>query len=88
MCIKSCRSVWLNRKITPITATLKLDLHTLVERGLSWDDRISDDLKPIQNSHLEMKQELGKVRFNCAAVPEDAVNLDINIIDAADASKK
>ena len=35
-----------------------------------------------------MKQELGKVRFRCAAVPEDAVNLDINIIDAADASKK
>ena len=68
-------------KITPITATMKLDLCTLVERGLSWDDRILDDLKPIWNSHFEMMQEIGKV-------PEDAVNLKINTIDAADASKK
>ena len=34
-------------KITPITVTMKLNLHTLLERGLSWDERIPDDLKPI-----------------------------------------
>ena len=78
----------LTGKITPITATMKLDLHTLVERGLSWDDRIPDDLKPIWNSHFEMMQEIGKVKFRRAVVPEDAVNLNINTIDAADASKK
>ena len=59
-------------KITPVTATMKLDLHTLVERGLSWDDRIPDDLKPIWNSHFKMKQEIGKVKFKRAVVPEDA----------------
>ena len=36
----------LTGKITPITATMKLDLHTLVERGLSWDNRRPDDLTP------------------------------------------
>ena len=78
----------LTGKITPITATMKFDLHTLVERGLSCDDRIPDDLKPIWNSHFEMMQEIGKVKFNRAVVPEDAVNLNKNTIDAADTSKK
>ena len=57
-------------------------------KGLSWDDRIPDDLKPIWNSHYEMMQEIGKVKFKHAVVPEDAVNLDVNTIDAADDSKK
>ena len=78
----------LTGKITPITKTMKLDLRTLVERGLSWDDRIPDDLKPIWNSYLEMMQGVGKVKFKRAVVPEDAVNLNINTIYAADASKK
>ena len=78
----------LTGKITPITAKIKLDIHTLVERGLAWDDRIPDALKSIWNSHFEMMQEIGKVKFKRAVVPEDAVNLNINAIDAADASKK
>ena len=78
----------LTGKITPITATMKLDLHTLVERGLTWDNRIPDDLKPIWNSHFEMMQEIGKVKFKHAVVPENAVNLNINTIDTTDARKK
>ena len=64
----------LTGKITPITATMKLDLHTLVARGLSWDDRIPDDLKPTWSSHFEMMQEIRKVKFKRAGVREDAVN--------------
>ena len=41
-------------KITPITACMKLDLHTLVKRKLQWDDVIPEDLKPIWHSHFEM----------------------------------
>ena len=33
-------------------------------------------------------QEIGNLRFQRAVVPEDAVNLDINTIDAEDASNK
>ena len=33
-------------------------------------------------------QGIGKVKFKRAVVPEYAVNLNINITDAADASKK
>ena len=65
-----------------------MDLHKLVKRGLSWDDAIPDDLRSVWVSYFEMMQEIGNLRFQRAVVPEDAANLDINTIDAADASKK
>ena len=78
----------LTGKITPITGAMKMDLQTLVKRGLSWDDVIPDDLRSVWVSHFEMMQEIGNLRFQRAVVPEDAVNLDINTIDAEDASNK
>ena len=71
-------------KRTPITAAIRIDLHTLVKRGLSWDH----DLRSVWVSHFNMMQEIGNLRFQRAFVPEDAVDLDINTIDAADASNK
>ena len=65
----------LTEEITPITAAMKMDLHTLVKRE-GWV------------LHFEMMQEIGNLRFQRAVVPEDAVNLDINTIDAEDASNK
>ena len=65
-----------------------MDLHKLVKRGLSWDDAIPDDLRSVWVSYFEMMQEIGNLRFQRAVVPEDAANLDINTIDAADASNK
>ena len=75
-------------EITPITTAMKMDLHTLVKRGLSGDDAIADDLRSVWVSHFEMMQELGNLRFERAVVSEDAVNLDINTTDATDASNK
>ena len=59
-----------------------------MERGFSWDDVIPDELRPVWNNHFEMMQEIGNLKFKREIVPEDAVNLDINTIDAADASSK
>ena len=78
----------LTGKITPTTGGMKMDLQTLVKRGLSWDDVVPDDLRSVWVSHFEMMQEIGNLRFQRAVVLEDAVNLDINTIDAADASNK
>ena len=78
----------LTGKVTPITATMKVDLHSLVQRGLDWDDTLPDDLRSIWISHFEMMQEIGKIRFKRAIVPEDAASLNINTIDFADASNK
>ena len=75
-------------KMTPTTAAMKMDLHKLVKRGLSWDDAIPDDLRSVWVSYFEMMQEIGNLRFQRAVVPEDAANLDINTIDAAGASNQ
>ena len=37
---------------------------------------------------MSMIQEIGSLRFQRVVLPEDAVNLDINTIDAANASSK
>ena len=88
-CVSKVAEIFdLRGKITPMTAAMKMDLHDFVERGLSWDDIIPDELRPVWNSHFEMMQEIGNLKFKRAIVPEDAVNLDINTIDAADASSK
>ena len=67
---------------------MKMDLHSLVQRGLDWDDTLLDDLRSIWISHFEMMQKIGKIRFKRAIVPENAANLNINTIDFADASNK
>ena len=78
----------LTGKITSVTPAMKMDLHTLVKKSLSWDNVIPNDLRSVWVSHFEMMQEIGKLRFQRKVVPEDAVNLDINTIDASDTSNK
>ena len=45
-------------KITPITATMKMEMHELVIRQLDWGDSIPDDLRQILCSHFEMIVEI------------------------------
>ena len=71
-------------KVTPLTCGFKLDLRTLVNRKLDWDDYIPNDLKWISN--FQTIQDLANVRFNRAVVPEDAISLDMETIDTGDAS--
>ena len=78
----------LTGKIAPISTAMKMDLHTLVKRNLSWNDAILDDLRSVWVLPFEMMQEIGNLRFQRTFVPEDAVNLDTNTMDAADASNK
>ena len=73
--------------ITPITAAMKLDLHVLVQRKLNWDDTIPDELRSIWQSNFEMINELSSFYFNRAIIPDNAVSLDMDTIDCADASK-
>ena len=60
---KVCEILDLTGKITPITATMKLYLLTLVKRGLGWDDVLPDELRPIWVFHFEMMQEIGNIKF-------------------------
>eukprot|EP00794_Sanderia_malayensis_P019733 gene19733-biopygen14568 len=73
--------------VTPITATLKVDLHQLVQRRMNWDDVLPDSLRNIWLSHFEMLQEIKTIKFKRAAVPPEAINLEINTLDFGDASE-
>ena len=73
--------------LTPIVATLKLDLHTLVVQNLNWDDVLPDNLRNVWLSHFEMMTEIKDLQYNRAVVPDDAISLDINTLEFGDASK-
>ena len=60
--------------ITPITATMKLDLHSLVQRKLDWDDVIPDNLRQIWISHFQLMEEIRDIKFNRAVVPKDTAS--------------
>ena len=74
-------------KVTPVVSGLKLDLHDLVIKNLDWDDQIPDNLRQLWESNFEMIQELGNFRYKRAVIPEDAIDLDMETLDFADASQ-
>ena len=74
-------------KTTPITATFKIDLHDLVLRKLDWDDPIPSELRDTWLNNFQLMQDLRSIHFKRCIIPEDALSLQIETIDAADASE-
>lgn len=74
-------------RVTPITAALKLDLRNLNLLNLDWDDEIPANLREIWLSHFKTIKDIGDIRFNRAVIPTDAVDLNMETIDTADASE-
>ena len=71
-CVSKVADVFdLTGKVTPLIASMKLDLHELVTKGLQWYDVLPDNLQALCNRTI---------------VPDDAVNLELDTIDIADAS--
>eukprot|EP00794_Sanderia_malayensis_P002417 gene2417-biopygen1303 len=77
----------ITRKMAPIVPSMKLDLNELSLRQLEWDDLIPEELRPNWLNNFQMMKELGKVRFNRAIIPEDAVSTDTQALDFGNASK-
>ena len=73
--------------LTPIVATMKLDLHQLVLRKLDWDDCIPENLREIWMNHFETITELNNLKYKRAVVPYDAISLDLQTLCFGDASK-
>ena len=88
-CVSKVAEIYdLAGKLTPLTASLKIDLHELVKRNLQWDDVIPDNLRAQWISNFEMMNEIKTLTFKRAIVPEDAVKLDIKTSEFGDASKE
>ena len=55
---------------------------------MGWDDPIPDELKNIWAANFNLIQEIGNIHnIHRAIVPSDAVNLEIETIDTADAGE-
>ncbi len=74
--------------LVPITCGFKLDIHELTIRKLTWDDVIPEDLRKIWKDNFELINEIGYVKFRRAVIPPDALDLDAETIDTADASTR
>ena len=61
------------------------DLHKLC---LKWDDPIPSQLKELWVANFGLIDELKSLRFHRAVVPSDAVSLDIETIETADAGER
>ena len=81
--------VWdLTGLVTPLVAMFKLDLHELVKRRLDWDDEVPPELRATWDKNFDSMRELGRIKFRQAIVPSDAVSLDVETIEAGDASEE
>ena len=76
----------LGGKLVPLIASFKMDLSILTRRKLMWDDDIPEDLLSTWKSNFEVMKQLGNLKYRRCVVPEDALNLDMETIEMADAS--
>ncbi|XP_066913300.1 uncharacterized protein [Clytia hemisphaerica] len=74
-------------RVTPITAQFKLDLHDLVIQKFDWDDVLPDHLRKLWINNFEMMQEINQLKYQRTIVPPDAINLEVETLDFADASQ-
>ena len=72
--------------VVPITARFKEDLHNLVLLKFDWNDEIPGELRKLWIDNFELMKQLKDLRFNRATVPPDAVDLNMELIEAGDAS--
>ena len=87
ICTSIVGEVWdLLGLVVPITARLKLDLHDTRIRKLDWDDEIPGELRKLWTENFEIIEQLQDVRFTRATVPPDAIDLNMELIEAGDAS--
>jgi hypothetical protein len=73
--------------VTPITASLKLDLHELCALKLDWDDPVPDSYLSKWAATMENIQELKQVTFRRAVIPPEAANTNIHLLTFSDASQ-
>ena len=74
--------------LAPITGGFKLDIRELVRACCGWDEKIPDQYRSVWLSNFELMKVLGDLVFNRAVVPADAINLDVELISAGDASQQ
>ena len=65
---------------------MKLHRRELDVSKLDWDNVITADLKKIWLSNFKTMKDIGEIRFHRALVPVDAISLNMEKIETADAN--
>ena len=73
---------------TPVIAKIKLDLHAVCKGGYGWDDQLPENILETWVQNITTLQDLRDVTFKRTVVPEDAANLDVELLVSVDASEK
>ena len=58
--------------LAPLVAKFKLDLHTLVEMQLDWDDAIPEELLTDWSDNFEMMKQISHLKFPRSIIPINA----------------
>ena len=74
-------------RVAPLMCGFKINITELHSRKLDWDDILPDNLRNVWKSNIEMIQEIRDIRYQRAVIPHDAVDLNCETIDTADASQ-
>ena len=75
-------------RVAPILGGMKLDISDLHKHGIGWDDPIPNSMKNVWGANFDLIQEIGNIEFHIAVIPPDALDLDIETLEIADASEK
>ena len=74
--------------LAPILGGIKIDISELHVHCSLWDDPIPSHLKEIWVQNFGLIDEIRHLKFHRAVVPSDAVSLDMETIETADAGEK
>ena len=67
---------------------MKLDISDLHKHGIGWDDPIPNSMTNVWAANFDLIQEIGNIEFHRAVIQPDALNLDIETLEIAEASEK
>ena len=73
--------------VAPITGGMKTDISIFHQKKLVWDDPIPNELKNEWSRHFDVMKELRDLKFQRSVVPADAVSLNVDTINSADAGE-
>ena len=73
--------------VAPIVGGFKLDVSRLHKVCDGWNDPIPNELKECWAANFDVINELGNIEFKRAVVPIDAVDLNMETINVADAGE-
>ena len=74
--------------VAPVLGGIKIDVSELHTHVPKWDDPIPSQFKEIWVKNFELIDDLRHLRYRRAVVPLDALNLDIETIEIADAGER